>query len=150
DNGIVRYQITLDGIHRNLKMPAWFLGTSLYLDHSGEKWPSGQMTAGLEAFDGLKTPKAGLGLHGMGAETVTGHGPASWNFDIKIVDDRQIDDKVLGKVEVYVIEETRTGSGASSQRTSFVSPAHAEVIYWKYSDSAGRFRECHITSLTGA
>jgi hypothetical protein len=54
------------------------------------------------------------------------------------------------RVEVDVVEETRSVLGSYSKRTSFISPARVELVYSKYSDSTCQFGECHIASPTGA
>src|SRR5258706_8408959 len=137
DGSTIHYKTTADGVHRTLAMPIWFLGTSLYNQDAGEKFGDTKMSGDLDSFAGLKTLKVGSEFKGTVMQYIPGTGSIMWSYDIKVVDKRQIADRVLGNVEVFVIQETRTATNGSSTRETLISPANAEMVSSTYKDSEG-------------
>jgi len=146
DGNTIHYKTTADGVHRTLAMPIWFLGTSLYNQDAGEKFGDTKMSGDLDSFAGLKTLKVGSEFKGTVLQYIPGTGSIMWSYAIKVADKRQIADRVLGNVEVYVIQESRTATDGSSTRETVISPAHAEMVSSTYKDNAGNHRECQIAS----
>lgn len=147
ENGTLHYRLQARGYERELTMPVWFLGTSLYLEDKGSGYGTGRMTAGLDGFAGLRTLSVGSEFTGDVTEVASGQGSTTWHYTIKVAEKRKITDPVLGDVDVYVITERRSSGGRSSEREAHLSPTNAELVYSKYSDNEGKKRECHITAL---
>ena len=146
DGTTVHYKTTVDGVHRTLAMPIWFLGTSLYNQDAGEKFGDTKMSGELDSFSGLRTLKVGAEFKGTVLQSIPGTGSIMWSYDVKVADKRQVADPVLGNVEVYVIQEARTATNGSSTREALVSPANSEMVSSTYQDSDGNHRECQIAS----
>lgn len=147
EEGVVRYRLKARSYSRELTMPIWLLGTSLYVKDQGSGYGSGKITEGLEAFSGLRSLTVGAEFSGDVREVVSGEGARTWHYVIKVTEKRKVQDRILGDVEVYLISERRTTSGRWSEREAQLSPANAELVSSIYRDSDGNKRECHIVAL---
>jgi hypothetical protein len=147
ENDVVHYRLKAQKHARKLTMPIWMLGTSLYMKDEGDGYGNGRMTDGLEHFAGLRSLAVGTEFTGEVKEVASGQGVNIWNYIIKVSDKRMVHDRVLGDVEIYVINERRTAGSRWSERESLLSPAHAELVSSTYRDSSGNKRECHIVVL---
>lgn len=148
EDGTIGYDLTApNGNRRTLVMPVWALGTSLYQKDYGEGYGRGEMTSGLDKFEGLKPLATGTEISGTVKEKASGAPARTWTYTVKVVERKPARSDVLGDVEIVVIREHRSTSGISSDREAHVVPALSELIYTHYSDSSGKKRDCRLAGF---
>ena len=146
EDGVVTYDLNVDGRADYAVKPLWLTGTSLYRELQtarGRSW----IVSGLDNLDGLRVLAVGSHYDGSIAEKAPS-GQAVWSSVAeKVVEERDYDSTALGKIRVTVLEETWTTGDKKQAGVSFVSKQQAAVVYWRRSTGSGKCDECTLVEL---
>jgi len=146
EDGVVTYDLDIDGRAGYAVKPLWLTGTSLYRELQtarGKSW----VISGLDNFDGLRVLAVGSHYDGSIAEKASS-GQAVWSsVTEKVVEERDYDSAALGKIRVTVIAETWTTGAKKQVGVSFVSKQQSAVVYWRHSTESGKNDDCTLVEL---
>lgn len=147
EEGIVTYDLTVDGAPGYAIKPIWLTGTGLYREVQTKKGGKLRITSGLESFDGLRSLTVGLVLDGSVLERAASGGSTRWSVTVRVPEERDFQSDAVGSVHVFVVEETWKAQDVTLKGVAYVSPKFSAVIYWRRSLSGGKGDECKLVSL---